>query len=148
MDQGDVVDLKMVLKDKNTVDFDKGLSPEEKKNRRIDAGIDYGQVKAGNVDAYNFSSGGSIKTTTAGKAFSTPPARVQDSDSFANSAITFNVASTVTQPIEIEDESSISSIYIIASMGHDKVVYGSNKKESGKAQEMGAIERKTGKGKG
>ena len=31
VDHGDVVDLEMMLKDKNTVDFNKGLSPEEKK---------------------------------------------------------------------------------------------------------------------
>ena len=72
VDHEDVVDLDFMLKDKNTVDFNKGLSPEEKKDRRIDAGIDYGIAKAGNVAAYNFSAGNSVKTTTAGKCFSSP----------------------------------------------------------------------------
>ena len=74
-------------------------------------------LKDKNTVNFNFSSGSSITTTTAGKAFNTPPSRVKYSDSFANSAITFGVASTVAQPIEIEDESSISSIYNIGSMG-------------------------------
>ena len=73
VDHEDVVDLEFMLKDKNTVDFNKGLSPEEKKDRRIDAEINYGIVKAGNVAAYNFSAGNSVKTTTAGKSFSSPP---------------------------------------------------------------------------
>ena len=30
VDHGDVVDLEMMLKDKHTVDFNKGLYPEEK----------------------------------------------------------------------------------------------------------------------
>jgi hypothetical protein len=142
VDHGDVVDLEMMLKDKHTVGFNKGLSSEENKNRRIDAGIDYGQVKAGSVAAYNSSSGSSVKTTTAGKAFSTSPARIQDSDSFAKSAISFDVASTVAHSIVIEADSSISSIYSIESMNQDKVTYGPNKKESSKAEEMDATKSK------
>ena len=47
VDHGDVVDLEMVLKDKNT-----GLSPEEKKKKGVDEGIDFGQVMAGDVSGY------------------------------------------------------------------------------------------------
>ena len=142
VDHGDVVDLEMMLKDKHTVDFNKGLSPEEKKDRRIDAGIDYGKVKAGNVAAYNFSSGSSVKTTTAGKGFSTPPARVEDSDSFAKSAFTFDVESSVARSTVIEDDSSISTLYSIESIMQNKVSYGSIKKDGNKPEEMGASKRK------
>ena len=142
VDHEDVVDLEFMLKDKNTVDFNKGLSPEEKKDRRIDAGINYGIVKAGNVAAYNFSAGNSVKTTTAGKSFSSPPARVLDSDSFAKSAFTFDAESIVARSAVIEDDSSISTLYSIESIMQNKVSYGSINKDGDKPEEMG-----TSKGK-
>ena len=55
------------------MDFTKGLSPEGERNRRIEEGISFGQVKAGDVVAYKFSAGSSTKTTTPGKILSTPP---------------------------------------------------------------------------
>ena len=127
----------MVLRDKNTVDFNKGLSPEEKRNKRAEEGIEFGQVKAGEVAAYNFNSGSSIKTITPGKLFSTPPPRVNDGDSFAGSVVTFDVASTVAQVIEDdEDDSSISSVDSLESMDQDGAIASTKKKEEGKTREM------------
>ena len=42
VDHRDVIDLKVVLKNSKAVDFNKRLSLEENKNRRIEQRIDFG----------------------------------------------------------------------------------------------------------
>lgn len=142
VDHGDdLIDLEMMLKDKSTVDFNKGLSPEEKREMRIDDGIHYGEVKAGNMAAYNFGAGDSVKTTTPGKVYSTPPARVADTDSFAKSTFSFDAKTTIARSTVIEDESSISSFVSLESMEQKQVSYASKKEEEQPVEMEGSQEK-------
>ena len=57
--------------------------------RMAEQGIDFCQVKAGDVTAYNFNAESSIKTLNAGKAFSAPLSRDKDSYFFANQVYSY-----------------------------------------------------------
>ena len=65
-------DLEAILGDIGAVDFNKGLTPEERKDRARLAGVSFAPVGAGDFGAKSTTSRLSTRTTTPGKKIPEP----------------------------------------------------------------------------
>ena len=86
-------DLEAILGDSGAVDFNKGLTPEERKDRARLAGVSFAPVGAGDFGAKNTSSCLSTKTTTPGKEIPDPKSP-EDKHTMAKSIITYDTRTT------------------------------------------------------
>ena len=91
------INFESMFKDSSLVDFTKGLSPEEKRDREIRKGIRFGEVFKGSPAAYNFNTSSSVKTATKGKKPSVAPKEVPDGESLAKSVFSLDAKTTVAQ---------------------------------------------------
>ena len=101
-------DLEAIIGDSGAVDFNKGLTPEEKKDRARLAGVSFAPVEAGDFGAKNVSSCLSTRTATPGKKIPVSKSS-EDEHTMAKSIITYDTKTTKKKVIN-DDDSSNSSL--------------------------------------
>ena len=102
------VNFESLYKDSSLIDFTKGLTPEEKRNREVKQGIRFGEVFKGSPAAYNFNSSSSVKTATKGKKPTVGPKVIPEGESMAKSVFSLDAKTTVA-PDEEEDVDSFDA---------------------------------------
>ena len=86
-------DLELIVGGSGAVDFIKGLTPKEKKDRARLSGISFAQVTSKDFGAKQISSSLSTKTVTPGKVV--PPSKgSSEEDTMARSIITYDTKTT------------------------------------------------------
>ena len=118
------LDLEALLADSGTVDFNKGLSNDKRKERSCKKGIFFGRMGADYSGAPNMSEKVSLKTTNPGvrKNFLKRGKKEGDDDTLVNTIFSFSGNTTVAQKATKvdDDDGSLSSYGSGESMGlHD-----------------------------
>ena len=99
------VDMESMYKNSRLIDFTKGLTPDEKRDREVRLGIRFGEVKKGSPAAYNFNSTSSAKTATKGKRPKVGPKVVPEGESMAKSVFSLDPNTTKAEEINSEENS-------------------------------------------
>ena len=102
---GNMVDMEAMFEESRLIDFTKGLTPNEKREREVAKGIRYGQVRRGSAAAFNFNSSNSAKTATKGRKPSVGPKVVEEGNSMARSVFSPDPQTTVKEAV-VEDGNS------------------------------------------
>ncbi len=129
--------MELLLGESGLVDFNKGLSPTEKKDRAKAAGLTVAKINSGDFGVKNNVLDLSLKTATPGKVIPTAK-KSTDDHTMANSIMTYDTKTTKeNNKMVIDDDSSIDSLQSIRSMNRDQLL-AYRKESEQKAKEKAA----------